>query len=47
MKFELVKCRDSGMNSYTYFWRINGQTISPFFETETEAQSWLRLHYPL
>ena len=39
---KLVKCRDIGMNTYTYFWRDeNGQIVSPFFDSEAEANEWL------
>jgi hypothetical protein len=38
---KLVKYRDAGMNTYTYFWvRDTGGTISPFFDSEKEAQEW-------
>jgi len=41
---ELIKCRDTGMQTYTYFYKnTKNQTISPFFNTEKEAQDWLEL----
>ena len=41
-KLELVKCRDPGMTSYTYFWKDpQNRTVSPFFNTESEAQEWM------
>ena len=43
-KFDLVKYRDAGMNSHTYFWKnSNNQTISPFFDSESEAHGWMEL----
>ena len=43
-KFELVKYRDAGMNSYTYFWKdASNHTISPFFDSESQAQDWMDL----
>lgn len=41
MKIDLVKYRDVGMASYTYFWKNeNDQMISPFFDSEAEATAW-------
>lgn len=39
---KLIKYRDAGMSTYTYFW-VNDQdrTASPFFDTEQQAQAWL------
>jgi hypothetical protein len=40
----LVKYRDAGMNSYTYFYKNkDNHTISPFFDSEREAEEWLEL----
>jgi hypothetical protein len=40
----LVKYRDAGMNTYTYFWKnSDNHTISPFFDSEREAQDWMDL----
>lgn len=40
---ELVKYRDAGMNTYTWFWVDENRRIkSPFFDTEDQAQEWLR-----
>ena len=38
----LIKYRDAGMNTYTYFWvrGESGGVISPFFDSEKEAQDW-------
>jgi hypothetical protein len=42
---ELVKYRDAGMNTHTYFWvNDQGQAISPFFDSEDRAQEWLTLY---
>lgn len=42
-KIELVKYRDWGMPTYTYFWieAGTGQVCSPYFDTENEAFCWL------
>lgn len=38
---KLVKYRDAGMNTHTYFWKNdNNSTISPYFDTDKEALSW-------
>ena len=40
-KIELIKYRDAGMQTYTYFWKNeNGQMVSPFFDSEAEAMAW-------
>lgn len=40
---ELVKYRDWGMPTYTYFWINREQiVISPYFDSEFEANQWLR-----
>jgi len=40
-KIELIKYRDAGMQTYTYFWKDeNNHTVSPFFDSETEAMVW-------
>jgi hypothetical protein len=41
----VLECiRDRWTNSDTYFWRNNstGKIISPYFDTEDQAQEWLR-----
>ena len=40
---KLVQYRDAGMHTYTYFY-INEKnvTVSPFFNSEKEADDWLR-----
>lgn len=42
---KLVKYRDAGMHTYTYFY-VNSEdrTISPFFDSEKEAEEWLNKH---
>ena len=38
---KLVKYRDAGMNTYTYFWKNEeNHTVSPYFDTDREALSW-------
>ena len=39
----LVKYRDAGMNSYTYFWKNEQERVaSPFFDSEKEAYAWIK-----
>ena len=41
MELQLIKYRDVGMASYTYFWKNeNNQISSPFFNSEAEALDW-------
>ena len=43
MKLDLIKYRDIGMASYTYFWKNeNGHMVSPFFDSEAEAMAWTK-----
>jgi hypothetical protein len=38
---KLIKYRDIGMQTYTYFWKNdNDQIASPFFDSEIEAMTW-------
>jgi hypothetical protein len=37
---QLIKYRDIGMSTYTYFWTINGHVVSPYFDNETQAKEW-------
>lgn len=40
---ELIKYRDIGMQSYTYFWKNeNNQIVSPFFDREQDALAWTK-----
>ena len=42
-KIELIKYRDAGMQTYTYFWKDeNNHTVSPFFDSEAEAMAWTK-----
>lgn len=42
MKLELVKYRDWGMSTHTYFWiDEDNRTVSPFFDQQEQAESWL------
>ena len=44
---ELIKYRDAGMASYTWFWvNEKGHIVSPFFDSEQEANSWLEQTRP-
>ena len=41
MKYTLIKYRDAGLHSYTWFWiNEHNQVISPYFNTEEEAKNW-------
>lgn len=41
-EIKLVKYRDPGMSTYTYFWvDKHGQVTSPYFDSELEANEWL------
>ena len=41
MEITLIKYRDAGMSSYTYFWKDkNNKVVSPYFNTEDEALLW-------
>lgn len=43
MELTLIKYRDAGMASYTYFWKNeNDQLSSPFFNSEAEAMDWTK-----
>jgi hypothetical protein len=37
---KLIKYRDAGMSTYTYFWTLNGIVISPYFDDENKAKEW-------
>jgi hypothetical protein len=37
---KLIKYRDAGMNTYTYFWTIDGRVVSPYFDHEQPAKEW-------
>lgn len=40
---ELIKYRDAGLHTYTYFWIDEDQRVaSPYFDIEEEAMQWLR-----
>jgi len=41
VEVKLIKYRDAGMHSYTYFWVLNGKTVSPYFDSDIEANIWL------
>lgn len=40
-KLDLIKYRDAGMSTHTYFW-VNSKKhqVSPFFDNEHDAISW-------
>jgi hypothetical protein len=38
---KLVKYRDSGMHTYTYFWiNDNNSVVSPYFNSQEQALEW-------
>jgi hypothetical protein len=37
---QLIKYRDAGMATYTYFWTINKKVVSPYFDSEQQAKEW-------
>jgi hypothetical protein len=39
---ELIKYRDVGMHTYTYFWisKTYRNLVSPYFDSEAEAHEW-------
>ena len=41
IKMELVRYRDWGMPTYTWFWiNSQNQVISPYFDSEADAVKW-------
>lgn len=40
-KYKLIKYRDVGMHTYTYFW-VNEQNhvVSPYYDSESKAVQW-------
>lgn len=40
VNMELIKYRDAGMRTYTYFWAIGQRVISPYFDSEDDALEW-------
>jgi len=43
MQIDLVKYRDAGMQTYTYFWKNeNNNVVSPYFDSEADAMAWTK-----
>ncbi len=43
---ELIRYRDAGMSTYTYFWVNEAKRCaSPFFNSEQEAKEWYEETY--
>jgi hypothetical protein len=40
---KLIKYRDAGMATHTYFWTVNKKVVSPYFDSESEATDWMEL----
>ena len=39
---ELIKYRDAGLPTYTYFWiNENNHVLSPYFDSQEQAENWL------
>jgi hypothetical protein len=38
---ELVRYRDAGLPTYTWFYVIDSRVVSPYFGSELEAEQWL------
>lgn len=43
---KLVKYRDAGMHTYTFFYTYDDKVISPYFDSEEEAKSWIQTNDP-
>jgi hypothetical protein len=40
-ELKLIKYRDAGMSTYTYFWvNEKNQVVSPYFDNEQQATDW-------
>jgi hypothetical protein len=38
----LIKYRDAGMHTYTFFWvDSKHRVVSPYFDSESEAKEWM------
>lgn len=43
MLYTLVKYRDAGMSTHTYFWKDENERVaSPFFDSEKEAWDYMK-----
>ena len=43
MQYTMVKYRDSGMHTYTYFWKNQlDKMVSPFYDSEADAWEWIK-----
>ena len=40
-KPELIKYRDAGMPTFTFFWAIDKKVVSPYFDSEEQAIDWM------
>ena len=38
--YTLVKSRDPGLPSFTFFWMKDGKLVSPYFGKEDDAMKW-------
>lgn len=40
-EIKLIKYRDAGMHTYTFFWTDqSGKVVSPYFDSEEDANEW-------
>jgi hypothetical protein len=41
-EYRLIKYRDAGMHTHTYFWvNDEDQVVSPYFDSERDAHTWM------
>ena len=38
---KLVKYKDAGLPTYTYFWTVDDLVVGPYFDNEESANKWL------
>ena len=44
MTYTLIKYRDAGLHSYTWFWvNENNNVVSPYFDNEEDANKWANI----
>jgi len=37
----LIKYRDPGLSTFTYFWTLDGKVVSYYFDSIEQAEHWL------
>jgi len=43
-EIKLIKYRDAGLPTYTYFWTRDNKVFSPYSDSEEEANAWIESH---